>query len=335
MVVNYLNGDIIRCPDSRANYIKRIEKYEQTGRCSFGVKEENCPTWAKYSLQHKKYNCRCDIAGVCSSRTDSAGFEWRKYLCPKAQKRYLNTIKSKSFTINSAIYRKMSSAAHYLVKESKHKTIFITLTFPKYKPGFLKLSQYDQERKQNESFSKFIENLRKNYDCEHYVAVRERGENYGRVHFHVLLSLPYIKFAILNRAWLHSISDYCYFSENALQTERKKSVVKNPLKAVRYICKYFSKARGQVSKTRLYFISNNLLSVRVGDTRQSNIKRTDNINITNLLQDYKGVFLQTFDHVSIFRITEPAYFNKFCQEYLYPLFELSVGGIEMNYFSSD
>lgn len=108
---------------------------------------------------------------------------------------------------------------------------FVTLTFPKnVKNKFA-----------NECFSKFVENLKKNYNLNSYVAVKELTK-IGRPHFHCFLDMPYVNYTLLNRAWCHTFFSYLGFSPNALQTRRGKSIIKTIRRACNYASKYVSKA---------------------------------------------------------------------------------------------
>lgn len=284
----HLNGDIVRCPPMR-EIQKRLAETRDTHRiCKYNIHEDSCNAW------QSQFKCgRCSLA--CSD------------LCPGHIKRTWDGLKAKKFKIDSGVYRKLSSAAHYLVHESKTKTLFITLTFPKFK-------RYVTDKEINECFSRFVENLRTNYKCGGYIAVRERGEKNNRVHFHLLLSIPFVPFTDLNNTWCHTIKDICVYSPSALRTTKDTVFIKNPVRALKYVCKYFSKARGQVSKTRLVFISNNILIKPVGLSE----------SINDILKDYKGIYIQqTSDYTTCFRITDFNSFYRFCTKFLYPLFELS------------
>lgn len=177
-----------------------------------------------------------------------------------------------------------------------------------------------------------MENIRKSkkYRAEGYIAVRERGGKNDRLHYHLVVSIKFVSFIDLNRAWCRAISDYCEFSKNAIQSDGSNRVLKSPSRAIRYICKYISKSKNLKSWTRLYFVSNNLLSSEqvneeTGEVRRiSNIKRDlprKGVDIVSLLRQYKGLEIKTFEYVTTFKVTDPREFNKFCFLYLYPLFD--------------
>jgi hypothetical protein len=292
-VINiHLNGDIVRCPDIAAIHKRAAEIRDQHGICKYNFHENQCSTWL-IAVRTHKYSGRCIFAG-CPD-------------CPGHKFHTKTGKKEKTFKIDDQVYRKVSSAGHYLIKKSKPKTLFLCLTFPEFKK---KVS--DDEI--NKRFSKYVENLRKNYDCGGYIAVREYGEEKGRIHFHLLLSISFVDFRILNDAWCHSIKDICHYSKNALTSDPETRFIYNPVTALRYVCKYISKAKGQVSTSRLVFISNNII--------QKAFQYTGNVR--DFLTGYKSItFRQTSDYTTAFRINDANEFYLFCKKFLYPLFELS------------
>ena len=320
MINLHLTGDIVRCPDISAIHKRAQEIKERHRICQYGYMEDTCQAWQQSLLNWqqsiKNFNCgRCMLAG-CD-------------LCPGHLKRKELGNKDKTYKIDNTVYRKMASAAHFLVKESKSKTLFITLTFPKFKR---KVS--DEEI--NKYFSKYVENLRTNYDCGGYIAVRERGKQTNRIHYHLLLSIPFVPFATLNDSWCNTIKDICVFSRRALTTDKKTVFIRNPVRALKYVCKYFAKSKGQVNNSRLVFMSNNILSheTNVIDHYKKNgkpvFKRATNIqkkyyeSAESILSGYKSIFIQqTSDYSTSFRITDSKEFNRFCNTFLYPFFELS------------
>jgi hypothetical protein len=182
MINVHLNGDIVRCPDIAAIQLRATEIRDSHRICKYNYHEDTCEAWQQ-SLKNwqnvKEFNnCgRCHLAGsiVCPGHIDRADKGTRE----------------KKFKIDNTVYRKLSSTAHYLVKESDNKVLFITLTFPNFK----KKVSYNEI---NNYFSKFVENLRRRYNCGGYIAVREFGKKTHRVHFHLLLSIPFIPFNVLN-----------------------------------------------------------------------------------------------------------------------------------------
>jgi hypothetical protein len=309
MINLHFNGDIVRCPDTSEAKKKVRERYEHEYKCPFGVLEYDCQVRNNYHLKHRIVNERCDChLRSCRDYKENyeMGFLWREYVCPKMRDQYIHGLKKKTFEISSQVYRKMASAAHDLVKSSRHKTLFLTLTFPPFK-------KEPNEKQINQCFSRFVENLRENYDCSGYVAVREYGEDNNRIHFHIILSIPYHSFVTLNAAWCHAIQEYSVFSRCALRTTPKSLYIKTPVAAIRYFCKYFSKSRYTQSATRLVFISNNLIKTPV---------RVYNTGVETLLKGYKGIYIQqTSDYSTCYRITDDKSFMTYCNTFLYDTFE--------------
>lgn len=294
MINIHLNGDCVRQPDMKEIQRRLSELHDKKHKCKYGFTQVKCEAWRKYQT-----------SGRCMLMYNE--------LCPCNKQRIDQGNLKKSFRIDNVNYRKLSSSAHYLVKKSKYKTLFLTLTFPKFKTEY-------NEKQINECFSKFVENLRSHYNCSGYVAVRERGERFNRVHFHILCSVPYIPFNVLNNAWCSSISDICESSKSAIRTEKKTLFIHNPGRALRYVCKYFAKGRGQSSETRLIFMSNNL--IRKPERFDNSI--SEFYQFTDLIEKYKSVQIrQTSDYTTLFRITDPNEFDDFCKVYLYKLFHLS------------
>jgi hypothetical protein len=236
--------------------------------------------------------------------------------CPGHIRQTEHGNKAKKFKIDSVNYRKLASAGHYLVKTSKHKSLFLTLTLPPFKSKHKYTKSFIYEEFVNQAFSRFVHNLRENYHCAGYVAVREYGTDNYRLHFHIVCSLPYTSFSDLNSAWCSSISYLCNYSANAITTRRENRILRNPGAAIRYICKYISKSKNQESDTRLIFISNNLLRKPI----------SIDCDVTTLLKGYKGIYInQSSDYTTVYRITDSKSFDLFCYEFLYDLFKIPIG----------
>jgi hypothetical protein len=306
MINIHLNGDIVRCPDIKLIKLRSQELKDKKRICKYNYHEDNCSTWQS-SLTNwqsvKKNNCagRCILSGTL--------------VCPGHIRQIDIGKKEKTFKINNQIYRKLASTGHYLVKESENKVLFLTLTFPKFKK---KIS----DNEINKYFSKYVENLRKNYHCGGYIAVREFGKKLNRVHFHLLLSIPFIPFTVLNASWINCIKNICHYSANALTSDPKTRFIHDPIRAMKYVCKYFAKTKGQFSKSRLVFVSNNIIQK----------PKSYYGNVRDFLTGYESIhFNQTSDYTTLFRITDSKEFNRFCNEFLYPLFELSIKKSEYLY----
>jgi len=300
MINVHLNGDIVRCPDMAAIKKQLSDDRDLNRICKYNIKEDNCEAWQSSLLiwqqTFKNANTgRCMLSG-CD-------------LCTGHIRQTITGNKEKSFKIDNTIYRKLASTAHYLVKESKTKILFISLTFPKFKREV-------SDNEINTYFSKYVENLRTNYNCGGYIGVREFGKKKHRVHFHLLLAIPFIPFNTLNNIWCNTISDICYSSKNAITSDPKTRFINNPVRAMKYVCKYISKCKNQRSISRLVFISNNIIQ-RPRQMRQGSER--------GFLDAFKFDYQkQTSDYTTCFRITDIKEFNRFCNEFLYPFFELSV-----------
>lgn len=223
----------------------------------------------------------------------------------------------KTYSIDSKRYRQIKSSMNYLLAESDFKVLFLTLTFPPFK-------KYCDDKTKNQLFSRFVENLRENYNCGGYIAVAELGrKGTCRRHFHLLCAIPFIRFDRLNDMWCNTIKDYCDYSKNAVTSDKKTLFIRDPVKAVRYVCKYFAKTRGQRSGTRIFFASNNIL-----------IKHKSYYgNILDILEGYKNIYIhQTSDYTTAYRIHDDKEFRRFLREFLIPFFELSDKNAELYSF---
>lgn len=166
-----------------------------------------------------------------------------------------NGFKEKTYTIDWKVYRELVSATVNLFDRKKNEVIFLTLTFP-----------IDIDEKQaNVCFSTYLDNLKKTYKLESYVAVKEFTK-IGRPHYHLLADLPFTSIKRLNSAWCQCIftvtaNTEC-FSSNAVRLPEKKnrSVVKEMGAIVRYLAKYIGKSRGELYRGRCFFVSRNVRS---------------------------------------------------------------------------
>lgn len=172
--------------------------------------------------------------------------------------------KQKHYYIDKKIIRSTIIRQFNLKKNSIK---FLVLTFPKPVKN-----EYA-----NQCFSKFVENLSKNYKLNSYVSVKELHKS-GAPHFHVFLDIKYCSFNSLNRAWVHTFENDIGFSINALRSgaPNKSCIIKNIQKAVRYATKYVTKMNEYKLKpeytnvtqkqwddyetNRLFFCSRNVLS---------------------------------------------------------------------------
>jgi hypothetical protein len=164
-----------------------------------------------------------------------------------------NGKKVKSFEIDRAIYRQIASSAVNLWELRKNNITFFTLTFP-----------FDANEVQaNECFSKFMDNLKLNYELNNYIATKERGTIGNKIHFHCLFDIPYCPINTLNKAWCQTFRSIANYSGCAVQLPSRSNggaVVRTQQRCVKYICKYVSKSIGTKFEQRCYFISRDILS---------------------------------------------------------------------------
>lgn len=304
---------MVRCPDMYQIQQDIKKRNKKLNKCCYSIVQHECEAWQDYNkkkqlLISKRWDNSEYTKNLCSQCTLT-----KTALCPKHIERTELGKQQKVFRIDNTTYRKLSSGAAYMTKASKHKTIFFTLTFPQFK-------KETNETELNACFSKFMENLHNTYKCKYYIAVREYGEVTCRPHYHVLCTIKFIDFRKLNAAWNSAISDICEFSKTAFRTTRESVVLYNPGKALRYCCKYFSKAKHTRSFTRVVFMSMPLILKPIA---KYGINSLELIRAT--LTRYKSIYVSQQEYATIFRITDATEFDDFCNIYLYSLFGIDQG----------
>jgi len=259
MISVHFNGEIVRHRNMKIIAARTIERYDNENRCKYGTLEHSCTAWLKHCREDKRTKIissygKCKLSG-CES-------------CPQYKKRVNQGNKKKTYTIDWKKYRQLASAAHYLIKESPNKTLFLTLTFPAWIKKHKHTKSFYYDEISNVKISNFLENLRTNYGCSGYIAVKEYGEVTKRVHFHLIISYPYIDFRLFNNIWVNSISDICEWSACAIRHKPgTPTTIRSPARAIRYVCKYIGKSYGITSDTRIVFISRNLLSSKIEEKK--------------------------------------------------------------------
>jgi len=162
--------------------------------------------------------------------------------------------KEKKYSIDSATYRKIASSAVNLWAKKKNNLTFFTLTFP-FEP---------YEEVANNCFSKFVENLKLNYDLKNYIAVKERGEQFGRLHFHAIFDLPRIDILKINAAWCATFRNYSSPSACAVRLPKRSNggaVIRSQKRCVKYLCKYIGKSKDRLEYSKpCVFITRDILS---------------------------------------------------------------------------
>ena len=316
----HLNGEVVLTPDFANIQKRKMERYEHERRCKYGMEEIKCSTWYNLCMTNGETKPisefgRCPLS--CLER------------CPMHVRRKETGLMKKNYSIDSRMYRKMQSVSHYLFKKFDCKPLFVTLTFP---PFIKHLYPYEA----NKLFSKFIANLRKRHGINGYVAVRENGTKFGRLHFHLVVSMPFVSFSYLNCYWCWTIRDYCKFAFNAFQVDPETKFIKNPVRAMFYVSKYFSKTSVK-SESRVVFISKNLLSEKYIDCydrktgqafykKISKIKKTYNYSelpVNDFFDKYPSlVVTYQNDYTTGFKIANSKDFSNFCTDFLYKIFDL-------------
>lgn len=156
----------------------------------------------------------------------------------------------KTYSIDTRIYRKIVSSAVNLYRNKINRIIFLTLTFP----GNI------TEKDANICFSKFMDNLKTNYDVKNYIAVKEFTQA-GVPHYHLLADYPFFDIRRINNAWCNTFPITVPGSKNAVRLPKNnKAVVKDLYRTIKYVCKYFGKSREVKYKSRCFFISHDVLS---------------------------------------------------------------------------
>ena len=146
--------------------------------------------------------------------------------------------KPKKYSLGTLHRRRISSS---IAKACKNKPagcniLFLTLTFPRPASGYMMT-----EREANVCWSKFAENLKKNYQLAGYVCVKELHKS-GIPHFHCILIMPFQPIQNINGAWCHTFSKFLPFSSCAVRSGPSGMKVRSIRRAVQYVSKYVSKA---------------------------------------------------------------------------------------------
>jgi hypothetical protein len=299
MLSVHYSGDIVSTPDKEVGYLLECKRKRIKQICKYNQYESACKVWQNCIKTYQNIK-RTNQEGRCELDN--------KICCPGRMKSFLNSLKKKTYKIDYMTYRKLASASHSLVKNSPHKVLFLTLTFPKFKHDEI------TDKQANECFSKFVENMRTNYQSGGYIAVRERGSVTHRLHFHLLIDLPFIDFRIINGSWLHSVSDFCIFSNRALFSDKKARFILDPIRATKYVCKYFAKVREE-SESKIYFISNNLII----KPYRFDVNGSFN-NVGDFLDRFRCEIVSQSDYHTTFRACNPEKLTELYKEIIYPLF---------------
>jgi hypothetical protein len=319
MITAHFNGDLVAHSDMHHIAEKVQALKNQRGACKYGICQVKCETWFNHCFARPEVKSISDF-GKCTFAESPK--------CPQYSQRMKAGKTKKQFVIKAKDYRALSSGAHYLIKANKSKAVFFTLTFPPFKRTHKLTKSFYYDEISNILLIKFLDNFKKTYGCTSYIAVKEYGDENNRVHFHILASFPYINFSVINNYWCACIEKHCEYSINALQTRKGvTSIVKDPFRAIKYVCKYFSKAKRNngASDTRLIFVSRSLLSLKHG---------LHDINASEILSDrgYKKIYIHPLKYVTIFRVHDENSFKNLCEDFIYEVFrqEIDTGKTEFD-----
>lgn len=290
----HYNGSIVTHPDNRDTYGNRIAANLKKGLCVYGKSCLHCPVFVEYEKERqrktgpKKIKARdCPLKGSPD--------------CPHNIQQRAHGLTDKTYSITHKIKNQISDRGAWLYQNAENKLIFVTLTLPPLKKI---ITDENLQIELNQAFSRFIENCKATYGLRHYIAVREGSQHGKRYHYHVIMDIPYNDFRKLNAAWLHTLSDLCYFSKNALTTDKEARFIRSISSATRYIAKYVSKAGKEKHKTRVFFCDR--------ETAQAVVKTL----IDHTIDDFKaaGFPFQGYrynDHVVRYSINDRILADKF------------------------
>jgi len=165
---------------------------------------------------------------------------------------FCNNLRKKSkytYFVNYDTYRKIAGAAVNMFKQKQNEVIFITYT----------TKQIIGHAEINRIFSKHLKNLRENYGLNSFVWVAELQKR-GAIHYHALFDIPYIDIRTINDSFGRTLNANNYRSSvNSVQLAKNwGSVVKDPVYAIKYFCKYATKVRGKPFNAKVYNYSHGI-----------------------------------------------------------------------------
>jgi len=163
---------------------------------------------------------------------------WQDYsLLPRKVETF--TKYPESTSRNGRQKRQIANAVEWIRINAVYKPLVFTLTIPA-------ITDY---RTQNKNVSMFFENFRKNYDCQHYVWVREYQKN-GRPHYHVVADVDFFDLEVVNNYWSGLWGVDAKEKRNwALRLNRKHNrFVGDSQRLCWYLCKYLGKSMADHEK---------------------------------------------------------------------------------------
>jgi len=298
----HFNGSVVSHPDNRGSFERRIQRNLDHGHCVYGRECLSCPLFIENEkAKQRATGVKKIVAHDCLLRRDPR--------CPHNIAAQDFGKKEKSYGITNQIKNQISDRGAYMFQNSKNKLLFATLTVPPFK---IQINDHEKQKHLNQSFSKFIENLKKHYGLHRYIAVRE-GSLYGkRYHYHVVMDIPYVNFEHINNAWVHTLSDICNYSRNAFTTDKKARTIRSISSVTRYIAKYISKAGRERHQTRVYFCDR--------DTARAVVKQEFVYEIAEVKQVYPLEGYKFNDYVCRYSIKDRKQADKFFREVVAGLF---------------
>lgn len=310
----HFKGSIVTHPDTSRSHAAKVARYLSEGKCKFGVNCLSCSAFIAHALAR-------DIPreNIKPGRCELYKNEHYKQFCKgRARAKETGQIE-KTYEITPRVYRDIANRVAWMKTTAKNRLLFCVLTFPNFKKDAT-------EKQLNECFSKFVENLTKTYHLSRYLAVRENNGLNNRIHYHCIFDIPFISFARINRAWCKSIRNFCDSSPNAFRTSPKNRFIRDAAGAVRYVCKYVSKCRGVINKTRIVFCDH--------ETARAYVTARFNKSIAELKKDYKTIKMRKLNsYVSEFTFTSRSEQNKFFNFYVRSIFNCFSPPKSMYHFS--
>lgn len=300
MTLHY-KGSIVSHPDTRLSYAAKQANYKTDEKCKFGIKCVSCRAYRDYEISTQKNNGTYPAEIKYKDCTLYKDKIYKNY-CIGICKATETGSKEKKYAITPKVYRDIADRVAYMKQNGENRLLFCVLTFGNYKYKPI-------EKERNEAFSRFIENLRRNYGLRRYLAVREGDGINTNYHYHCIFDIPYTRFARINTAWCSSISDFCSYSPNAFRTKAKSRFIRDAAGAVRYICKYISKCKGAISDTRIFFCDR--------ETATAFVKTQFKGSIKELRKEYKTLTRRKLnDYVCEYTFTDKNEQNRFYKSML-------------------
>lgn len=204
----------------------------------------------------------------------------------------------KKYVIDNLAYRQLVSACIKIVKKAQNKPVFLTITFP----------YYPKEHEAQKIFTNFVKNMKKTYNLEKYVWVKEHGERRGKLHYHLVADYPFFDIRLIQNSFNSAIRNFngnSNLSNNSVRLPPRSngnSVVRDGIGMAKYIGKYISKNRYVEWKTRCYAIAKVLfpLSIEINEEIASNLLYSNDYFVAKKGEFYALTCLKDFDFFRYF-----------------------------------